>query len=93
MPPLTNRAQAAKARVLAEYASGNVGFHAKLLGDVSPEERRAIGKQADAELLARDAIIRQKDTKLEQQAMRIASLEAEVARLRARLDDARRTQP
>jgi uncharacterized protein (DUF3084 family) len=95
---LTNRAQAAKARVLAEYAAGTVGFHARMMHDLTPAEFRALGKQADAELLARDAIIHQKENaissrdatialknaKIESQAARIAVLEAEVARLNAK---------
>lgn len=79
---LTNRAQAAKARVLAEIAAGNVGFLARMMSANSPEERLSLGKQADAELLARDAVIRQKDFEIGQQAARITLLEAEIARLR-----------
>jgi len=85
---LTNRAQAAKARVLAEYAAGTVGFHARMMHDLTTAEFRALGKQADAELLARDAIIRQKDNeifsrdlKIAAQANRITELETKLAQL------------
>jgi uncharacterized protein (DUF3084 family) len=97
---LSNRAQAAKARVLAEYAAGTVGFHARMMHDLTTAEFRALGKQADAELLARDVIIRQKEneissrdativlknTKIERQAVRIAALEAEIAQFNAKRD-------
>jgi uncharacterized small protein (DUF1192 family) len=84
MPTLTYRQSAAKARVLAEIASGSVGFLARMMSANSPDERLSLGKQADAELLARDAVIRQKEFELGQKTARIALLEAEIARLRNR---------
>lgn len=82
---LPNRAQAAKARVLAEIAAGTVGFHAQAMRDLSTDEVRALGKQADAELLARDRVIMQKTAQIEQQQARIALLEGEISRLKERI--------
>lgn len=82
---LTNRTQAAMARVLAEYAAGTVGFHARMMHDLTPTEFRALGKQADAELLSRDRVIMQQRGQIEQQQARITLLEAEVLRLKEKI--------
>ena len=77
MRALTNDAQARMARAMAQQAAGTVGYHAAIMRADGNAECRALGRQMDAELLARDRVIRSKDVELE-------TLRAEVARLKAR---------
>lgn len=63
--PLNNVSQARKARVLAEIAAGRCGFLAQIMAAGGNEECREIGRQADAELRARDEIIRRREWEIE----------------------------